>query len=237
MKKVSMVLPFVIVILMISGVFAQTNLSKELKNFVKKIAEKKGINESEISNVSQVNMNELPKEINIKNIDNSNIALYKVDTKVNKPAFVITFSNEGFKKISTPPVYYTTSLLNFGIEKEMNGSVFLKTATGVSGGLNKGYVMLRKGSITGISTNLEVIKGSGEIQIIIYKNNEEIGFGNLVDVSSSGIKKDYDIQSRSIVEFKPGDTISVYAKVYGKITWKDATTLIEISTEENQESL
>jgi hypothetical protein len=90
--------------------------------------------------------------------------------------------------------------------------------------------MLRKGSITGISTNLEAIKGSGEIQIIIYKNNERIGFGNLVDISDSGIKKDYDIQSRDIVEFEQGDIISVYVKIQGEITWKDAITMIEIST-------
>lgn len=232
MKKIFIALSLVIVLLMLSGVFAQADI-KEQKDFIKKIIEKRGINEAEIDNITQVDMNELPKEVNIKNITDSNIALYKVDTKNNKPAFVITFSAKGFKKILTPSVYYTTSLLNFGIGGERNNSVFLKTATGISGNLNKGYVMLRKGSITGISTNLEAVQGSGEIQIIIYKNNEEIGFGNLVDVSSSGIKKDYDIQSRNIVEFESGDTISVYAKVKGEITWKDAITIIEISTKGN----
>ncbi len=233
MKKIFIALSLVIVLLMLSGVFAQADISKEKENFMKKVAEKRGINEAEINNITQLDIKKLPKEIKIDNIGDSNIALYKVNTKSNKPAFVITFSDEGFKKISTPSVYYATSLLNFGIGEERNNSVFLKTATGISGDLNKGYVMLRKGSITGISTNLGIVKGSGEIQIVIYKNNEEIGFGNLIDISSSGIKKDYDIQSRNIVEFEPGDTISVYAKVQGEIIWKDTTTLIEISTKGN----
>lgn len=229
MKKIFVVLFIVGIFLMLSGVFAQTDLSEELNNFIKEVAEKKGIDKTEITNITAVDFNELPGEIKIENIDDSNIALYKIDTKSNQSTFVITFSDKGFKKVSTQ-IYYTTSLLHFGIGEEMNDSVFLKTATGISGNLNKGYVMLRKGSITGISTNLEAVKGSGEIQIIIYKNNEEIGFGNLVDISTSGIKKDYDIQSRNIVEFEPGDTISVYAKVQGEIIWKDAITIIEIST-------
>tara|TARA_Y100000310_G_scaffold332386_1_gene407864 strand:- start:7743 stop:8444 length:702 start_codon:yes stop_codon:yes gene_type:complete len=230
MKKTLISLFVIGIFLTLSGVFAQTDLSEELDEFVKKVAERKGISEAQITNITEVDMNNLPNEVNIGNIDDTNIALYQIDSKNNKPAFVITFSDKGFKKTSIPSVGYTTSLLHFGIEKEMNDSVFLKTATGVSGDLNKGYVMLRKGSITGISTNLEVVKGSGEIQIIIYKNNEEIGFRNLVDVSTSGIKKDYDIQSRDIVEFEPGDTISVYTKVNGEITWKDAITIIEISS-------
>ena len=230
MKKIFVVLFIIGIFLTISGVFAQTDLSEELDNFVKEIAEKKGVEETEITDVTEVNLSELPDEVKLENIDDTNIALYKVNSKSDKPTFVITFSDKGFEKISTPIVYYTTSLLHFGIGEKMNDSTFLNTNTGVSGGLNKGYIMLREGSITGISTNLEVIKGNGEIQIIIFKNNEEIGFGNLVDVSNSGIKKDYDIQSADIVEFEPGDTISVYAKVQGEITWKDAITVIEIST-------
>lgn len=229
MKKILISILIIGIFLTLSGVLAQTDLSEELDDFVKKVAEKKGAKKEEITNVTEVNLNELPDEVKIENIDDTNIALYKVNSKDGKPTFVITFSNKGFKKVLTP-VYYTTSLLHFGIGGEMNYSVFLKTNTGVSGDLNKGYVMLRKGSITGISTNLEVTQGSGEIQIIIYKNNEEIGFRNLVDVSTSGIKKDYDIQSRNIVEFEPGDSISVYVKVQGEITWKDVITMIEIST-------
>ncbi len=229
MKKIFVVLFIIGIFLTISGVFAQTDFSGELDDFIKKVAEKKGIDETGITDVTEVDFSDLPGEVKIENIDDTNIALYKIDSDNNKSTFIITYSDKGFKKILTQD-YYTTSLLHFGIGEEMDDSVFLKTNTGVSGDLNKGYVMLRKGSITGISTNLEVIQGSGEIQIIIYKNNERIGFGNLVDISDSGIKKDYDIQSRDIVEFEPGDTISVYVNVQGEITWKDAITVIEIST-------
>tara|TARA_B100001971_G_C18116266_1_gene496979 strand:+ start:83 stop:781 length:699 start_codon:yes stop_codon:yes gene_type:complete len=229
MKKIFVVLFIIGIFLTISGVFAQTDLSEELNDFVKKVAEKKGIDETEITDVTEVDFSNLPNEVKIENIDDINIALYKIDSENNRSTFIITYSDKGFKKIPIQD-YYTTSLLHFGIGEEMNDSVFLKTNTGVSGDLNKGYVMLRKGSITGISTNLEAIKGSGEIQIIIYKNNERIGFGNLVDISDSGIKKDYDIQSRDIVEFEQGDIISVYVKIQGEITWKDAITMIEIST-------
>ena len=228
MKKIFVISLIVGIFLMLSGVFAQTALSEELDEFVKKVAEKKRINETEITNVTQVDFNDLPEEVKIENIDDSNIALYKIDSE-NKSTFVITYSYNGFKKVSTQD-YYTTSLLHFGIEKTTNESVFLETATGVSGDLNKGYVMLRKGSITGISTNLEVTKGNGEIQIIIYKNDEEIGFRNLVDASTSGIKKDYDIQSREIVEFEPGDTISIYAESTDGVKFKDVITTLEISS-------
>ena len=91
--------------------------------------------------------------------------------------------------------------------------------------------MLRKGSITGISTNLETVKGEGEIQIIIYKNGKEIGFRNSIDVFSNGIKKDYDIQSREIVTFNGGDIISVQvnSRNNANITWKAVITIVEIS--------
>ena len=216
---------------MLSFVLAASDLSEELEDFVKKVAEKKGVSEEDITNVTEVDFNDLPDEVKLENIDESNLALYKIDSKNDISTFVITFSDKRFQKVSKP-VDYTALLLNFGMDEEINNSTFLKTATGVLGDLNKGYVMLREGSITGISTNLEILEtnNEGEIQIIIYKNNEEVGFGNLVNVLSSGIKKDYDIQSKDIVTFRPGEVISVYAKVQGEVIFKDVITVIEIST-------
>ncbi len=232
MKKIFITLLVFGIFFMLSGVFAQTELSEDLEDFVKKVAGRKGVGEGEITNVTKVDFNKLPEEVKIENIDDANIALYKIDSGSNESIFAITFSEDGFEGISAPQDYYTTSFLHFGMDKKTQSSTFLKTNTGIQGDLNKGYVMLRKGSITGISTNLEVAKSDteGKIQIIILKNSEEIGFGNLIQASSTGIKKDYDIQSRDIIVFEPGDTISVYTKVSGKISWKDAITMIEIST-------
>jgi hypothetical protein len=106
----------------------------------------------------------------------------------------------------------------------------MKTATGVDGSLDKGYVMMRSGSITGISTDIETLKGNGDVEIIIYRNGEAIQFGNTFVVDSNGIKKDYDVQSKETVPFEAGDTISAYVKSSDGISWKDATTLVEITT-------
>ena len=120
--------------------------------------------------------------------------------------------------------------LNFGFSGETDKSEFMKTATGVDGSLDKGYVMMRSGSITGISTDIETLSGNGNIEIIIYRNGQAIQFGNTFAVDSNGIKKDYDVQSKGTVPFEAGDTISAQVKSSDGISWKDATTLVEITT-------
>ena len=61
--------------------------------------------------------------------------------------------------------------------------------------------------------NKDLSKASLEtLSIILYKNGEAISFGNVIDSESSGIKKDFDIQSKGVVTFEPGDTISVGVK-------------------------
>ena len=230
MKKIFAVFVIGIFLLATSGIFAE---SKEENYFVIKIAEKKGISKKEIKNITEINFANLPKEINFENIDDSNLALYKIELKEGRPVFLITFSGKNIEKISSAStqISYSTSLLHFGENEETSGSSFLKTPLGVQSSLDKGYVMLRKGSITGISTNLETVKGEGEIQIIIYKNGKEIGFRNSIDVFSNGIKKDYDIQSREIVTFNGGDIISVQINSRNNvnITWKAVITIVEIS--------
>ena len=230
MKKIFAVFVIGIFLFATSGIFAE---SKEENDFVRKVAEKKGISVTEIKNITEINFANLPKEINFANIDDSNLALYKIELKEGRPVFLITFSGKNIEKISSTStqVSYSTSLLHFGENEETSGSAFLKTPLGVQGSLDKGYVMLRKGSITGISTNLEAVNGEGEIQIIIYKNGKEVGFRNSIDVFSNGIKKDYDIQSREIVTFNAGDIISVQVNIRnnGDITWKAVITIVEIS--------
>ncbi len=231
MKKIFAVFVIGIFLLAFSGVLAESEEEKD--DFVRKVAEKKGISETEIKNITEINFANLPKEINLENIDDSNLAIYEIELKEGKSVFLITFSGKTIEKVSSTStqVSYSTSLLPFGMNEETIGSAFLKTPLGVQGSLDKGYVMLRKGSITGMSTNLEAVNGEGEIQIIIYKNGKEVGFRNSIDVFSNGVKKDYDIQSKEIVTFNAGDIISVQVNSGNNadITWKEVITLVEIS--------
>jgi len=169
-----------------------------------------------------------------KEIGDANLALYEVDVGEEKPLFVITYSDKIFQETSIKETYktYSRTFLNFGFAGEMSGPEFLKTSTGVEGSMNQGYVMMRKGSITGISTNLDIIKENnlGKIEIIIYKNGKPIGFGNMLSAVSSGVKKDYDLQSKDTVIFESGDIISVKVNFQENIIWKDVTTIIEITT-------
>jgi len=89
---------------------------------------------------------------------------------------------------------------------------------------------MRPGSIVGISTNLEILDGNGDLEIVIYKNGEPIQFGNSFIIDSTGVKNDYDVQSAGTVSFEPGDVISLYVKASEGISWKDVTTLVEIIT-------
>lgn len=164
---------------------------------------------------------------NVKNITKKDDGFYEVDIGEDKPVFAITYS---VQKASIEKKYFK-SFLNFGFNGKMNKSGFLQTSKGIESTLNKGYVMMNDGSITGISTNLEVLdsKDLGQIEIVIYKNEEQIGFRNALSAKFSGIKKDYDIQSENMVVFEPGDIISVYAKANDEIIWKDVITMVEIT--------
>jgi len=230
MKKVFVFLVIGMILLMASGVFAESvGLSKNVKDLVKNVIEKNGIKTEDISNIKQVDFEDLPEQIDLKNIDDTNLAIYQIDDRENKPVFVITLSDENAKKISETSKE-SNLFLNFGFENEKTGSGFLKTATGVETNLEKGYVMMRKGSITGISTNLEIINGNKleNVEIIIYKNGKEIGFGNTLN-ADAGVKKDYDVQSKGTVTFEKGDIISAYVKTSEGVVWKDAITLVEIT--------
>ena len=87
---------------------------------------------------------------------------------------------------------------------------------------------MRDGSITGISTNLEIVKGEGEIEIVIYRNGEVVEFGNSFVGDSEGVKKDYDVQSEATVKFEAGDVISVSVEADDGVVWKDVITMVEI---------
>jgi hypothetical protein len=224
-NKTAVIASAIVALLTLSLVFAETT-KESIEKEIEKILDKN------VSNITEVD--QASDEINIKNatLDN-NIAIYRADIDKGERVFVITFSNKGFQTFSQ--IYYATSFLSFGLGDERNASSFMKLSSGVEGSLDRGYVMVRSGSITGISTSLDVTQpdDSGSIKILIYKNGELVGLGNMLEVSSSGTKKDYDIQSLDIVNFSPGDAISLYLDSEGSASFRDVTAIVEISTTMN----
>lgn len=231
MKKSLFAIAIVFSLIMITGVIAETGvLSKEIESTVEKALKEKGLGQENVKSVKKVNFEELPKQINIKDIDQTNLAMYEVDMGTENPVFVLTVSEEAFVGMTEKEVI-NKMLLNFGLKEKNSESQFLESAVGITGSEEKGYVMMRDGSINGISTNLEILEGSeGDLEIIIYKNSKEIGFRNLLDANTPGIKTDFDTQIGETIKFEAGDIISLYLKVNGNVIYKDVNTLIEIST-------
>jgi hypothetical protein len=230
--KLYIILILVLGFIMASGVLAESiGLSDDVKNIINNVVEKQGIDSSEIKSVEQVGFDSLPPQVDLKNIDTTNLAVYEVDYGGDRPVFVITATGETIKA-SPPKTFAYKMLLDFGMDDEVSTPTFLNTPNGVEGNFDKGYVMIRDGSITGISTNLEALSGQGSIEVMIYINGQPVGFRNTIYADSSGVKKDYDSQSFGIVNFKKGDVISAYVKKDGDIAFKDVINLIEISTED-----
>jgi len=211
------------------------SLSADISSYVGDFVEKRGISPESINNISEVTFEDLPKEVNIENVDDTNLAIYRIDydktEQEQDKIFVITYSVEKLRSQGDLIISHDKrEFLNFGFNGEMTKEGFLRTASGIESNPEKGYVMMRAGSITGISTNLEVLEGNGNLEIVIYKNGEKINFGNSFAVELGGIEKDYDVQSKDTVTFEAGDVISVYARASEGIKWKDVITLLEITT-------
>jgi hypothetical protein len=210
------------------------NLPENTLNYLKEFVNSSGMDSENIENISLLDYNSLPKDVDLKNIHDNNLAIYQIDfssnnTREKQKLYMITYSTNKLEKQSDLIISEDKrSLLNFGIPTTITESQFMESATGIVGSLNKGYVMMRKGSITGISTNLEALNGEGSVEIIVYKNGEKINFGNEFVINGKETKKDYDIQSKGISEFEAGDIISIYAKISGNVSIKDVNTLLEI---------
>lgn len=215
-------------------------LSDQVHDYVLNFVKKRDISSSEISSIKEVDFNALPKEVNIKNVDDSNLAIYEVayfEKGKEDKIYVITHSVDKLRSQGDLIVAQDKrQFLNFGFNGKTSSSGFLKTSNEVTTSLDKGYVMVRDGSITAISTNLEVFEnGLGSLEILVYINGEKAGFGNILSTENFGIKKDYDVQSSGIVNFRAGDVISVYLRasndaLLNDVSWGDVITLVEITT-------
>ena len=222
------------------AISAQTNadaseLGEKVSGYVQDFVSNRGVGPDDISGIRQVDFNALPKEVNIENVGDTNLAIYEVNYSENnqdKKVYVITYSVEKLRSQGDLIVAQDKrNFLDFGFSGIMSETGFLETSTGVETSEAKGYVMVRDGSITAISTNLEVIQSNaGQIEIIVLKNGEPISFGNTISTDSLGVKKDYDVQAREIVNFQAGDVISVVARETGDVAWRDVITIVEITT-------
>jgi len=208
---------------------------EQVKDYVEDFVEKRGIESQDVSGVYEVDFENLPKEVNIENVGDHNLAIYEVnynDAGEEQKIFVVSYSVE--KLAAQGDIIISQDkrqFLSFGFSGKMKDSSFLKTATGVDGSLDQGYVMMRAGSITGVSTNLKVVgAGIGQLDLVVYKNGNAIGFGNTLITETIGVKKDYDVQSKGSVTFEPGDVISVYLGAKGLGVWEDVITMVEITT-------
>ncbi|MFA5019973.1 MAG: hypothetical protein WC533_02645 [Candidatus Pacearchaeota archaeon] len=233
MKKRGVIVACLILILS-AGAFAEVlsdnSVSSEVKNYIGSFMEKGGIAKDKVKTINQIDQSNLPDDVEIKEIENNQVGIYQVnytDEQEEKSLFVITYSADEFKKKQT--IVKNIQQLYFGYSGTSEESLYLKTSAGVTSGENKGYVMLSKGSITGISTSLDIISGDGKIEIKVYKNGEDTGFSNTF-YSSDSANIDYDLQSENIVTFNAGDVISVYLEKTGGMVFGDATTIVETTS-------
>ncbi len=242
MKKLFLGVMVVLLLLAIGAfaISAQTNgnvsnIGEKVSGYVQDFVSKKGIQSQDIKDIRKVDFGSLPKEVNIQNVGDNNLAIYEINYSANnknQKVYVITYSVDQLRAQGDIILAQDKrNFLDFGFPGIMNETGFLETSTGVKTSGAKGYVMVRDGSITAISTNLETIQSNpGQIEIIVLKNGEPINFGNTISTDSLGVKKDYDVQAKDIVNFKSGDVISVVAKKTGDVAWRDVITMIEITT-------
>jgi len=217
-------------------------VSDTTKKFIEDFVKKKKINPEDINEVNDVPLDELPDDVSITNVEDSNIGIIQVDYNEThgsetKPEqlFVITYSTKDLE--SKGDLIFDREkrqFLHFGLAGESSDSSFLQSAAGVQTGADAGYVMMRAGSITGLSTNLQVVSpDEGRVEIVIFRNGEPVSFTNTLYTDETGSKVDYDVQSQGVIAFSPGDVISVYVNADdtgSSSIWKDVITMLEITT-------
>jgi len=248
MKKLLFGIMIISIVLSTTIIIAESNITEEVETALENIASKEiaqsaqkyvedfvrqeGIGAEDIDKVEKVDLNNLPKDVEIENVDDTNLAIYQIAYEnFAKELFVITYSTDqlaSYKNLIFKQE--ERQLINFGISKATKDT-FLETSTGISGNLAQGQVMMREGSITGLSTNLDVEKTNEKrIEIILYINEEPFYFRNMIDASTTGKKTAYVLQSKNIVTFLPGDIISVYVNGINKGEIKNIITTVEITT-------
>lgn len=229
MKKLLGIFILGIILLGASAVAQEVSLDSKAESFVRDVAAVKGVNSDSVQGIRELNINDLPESVNLENIDSANLAVYEIQVEnEERPVYVITASSKFFKE--TARIFAQKMLLNFGINGEISDDTFMRTSGEIETSLTKGYVMARDGSVTAISTNLEVISGSGfePIEVVIFKDGEEVGFRNSFNLKDPSVYNDYDVISSGTLKFEKGDVISVEVKIPEGVVVRDVITLLEI---------
>lgn len=230
MKKVYSIFLALFVVLAATAFVQSLNSNSPRNSLVTNALQQRGINSSEIKSINQVNFKNLPNEVNINNIDKTNLALYQVNISGKGPVYVITASDQLFKNVIKR--YSQKMFLTYGFSGELASSSYLNTAAGVPTSLTQGYTMPREGSITALTTNLNIIskQSTKPIEIIIYKNGKEFGFRNTFNSNQTGAQSDYDTVSKKTINFNKGDVLSIKVIVPTNTKVQDITTLLEVQT-------
>jgi hypothetical protein len=242
MKKEVVLIVIGLFLLVSAGVLAQTiseeqtgsedeiDIDADTEEYIKDFVNKGNIaKQEEVNKVSQINQSKLPQDVEIKNIEENKVGIYEVNyTKEGqqKKVFVVTYATSQLK-VKETAITKNVQNMYFGFTGISSKDSYLETG-GVSLNGEKGYVMLREGSITGISTSLD-LSGSGKVFISVFKNGENTGFHNLIDTENSK-KIDFDLQSEEIVSYSPGDVISVYVETSGNVNWGNVVTTVETTS-------
>lgn len=209
-------------------------ISDWVYDYIYKFIAKMDISPDDVVSISLVDFDNLPSSVNLGSIsDGSGLAIYEVAFDIGsglKKVYVVTYSLD---EVDSQDDVFPTSkrqFLNFGLAGKTKKSIFLLTATDVETSVEKGYVMMRDGSITAMSTNLDILKAGENVEVVIYINGEPAGFGNMLSGDEVGVKNDYDVISDNTVEFTAGDVVSVYLDLDKGVRLRDVTTLVEITT-------
>jgi len=235
-RKFIFLFAILLVVLLLTTAFADIGVKKGpiSKENVKQYIEEKHP-EINVHGVEEVDLENPPEEIDIEKIKDTEIAIYEVnysssneETQQIEDKKVFVVSASGLQQ--AVPVAVSINYLQFGSSAEMVEVGWLETATGVMSSEEAGYVMMRPGSITGLSTNLEVLTADdAPIKITVYKNGQDTGLTNYVDAISAGVQIDYDLESEEIDDFVPGDIISVKVETNGNAKWTNVITMVEIT--------
>ncbi|MFB6246533.1 MAG: hypothetical protein ABEI74_03015 [Candidatus Pacearchaeota archaeon] len=225
-KKVFGVLAVFLSLTIILG-FSVSSQGGPPQSVLKELANQTGSSPIEL-NATPSNVSEISSE---ESLYDGGVDVFEVRGRSleNGPVMAITAGGSSSKKTVKKGLQYTRSTLNFGYSGNSSGSEFMKSS-GVKTSKESGRIMMRGGSITGISTSIDDGSDVGEIQVKIYKNGNEVGLRNSFEGISSGVKKDIDRQSRGIVQFNRGDSISVQIVSSEDNSWSNAITSVEITT-------
>ena len=95
------------------------------KEVVERIIENQGINKDNVKSVEKVDFDKLPSQVDLKNIDTTNLEVYEVDYGGESPVFVITASDQLLEAQASDTIY-KRMLLTYGIKGEVSRFNFFK---------------------------------------------------------------------------------------------------------------